>query len=133
MASYTFRNSLFDTAITHLIQGDELILRRGDGFEEYIPLEEIRSLRMRSGHSRSNGEWHECTVRTPHGKVRLRSQHRLGFRRFESRLGAYQRFVEALCNALTRHAPHVRFPRNSRPSCVRVTRSHAGRRGTAVA
>ena len=132
MASYTFRNSLFDTAITHLIQGDELILRRGDGFEEYTRLDEIRSMRMRSGYSKTDGEWHECTIRTSHGTIRLRSLHRLGFRRFESRLGAYQRFVQALQDAVTRHAPNVRTRRDSPPSPGRGTRRHSRHRDTSA-
>ena len=113
MTSYTFRDSLFDAATTHLIQGDELILRRGDGFEEYIRLGEVRSIRFRSGRMRAGGAWHECIVRTAHRKVRLRSLHRLGFRRFESRLRAYRQFVEVLHQALTPYAGDVRFVRGS--------------------
>ena len=113
MTSYTFRDSLFDTATTHLIQGDELILRQGDGFEEFIRLGEVRSVRLRSGRTQNGGAWHECTVRTAHRKVRLRSLHRVGFRRFESRLRAYQQFVEVLHQSLTPYAANVRFVRGS--------------------
>ena len=106
MTSYTFRDSLFGTATTHLIQGDELILRQGDGFEEFIRLTEVRSVRLRTRRTRAE-VWHECTVRTARRKVRLRSRHRVGFRRFESRLQEYQQFVQALHSALLPWAPHV--------------------------
>lgn len=113
MTSYTFRDSLFDTATTHLIRGDELILRRGDGFEEFIRLDEVRSVRFRTRRTRAGGTWRECIVRTAHRKVRLRSLHRLGFRRFESRLPAYARFVDALRRALLPFAATVRFVTNA--------------------
>lgn len=118
MPSYTFRDSLFDTATTHLIRGDELLLRRGDGFEEFIRLDEIRSVRFRAGRTRAGEAWRECTVRTAHRKVRLRSLHRLGFRRFESRLPAYSRFVDALRQALQPFAASVSFVRASQPDPI---------------
>jgi hypothetical protein len=113
MPSYTFRDSLFDAATTHVIRGDELLLRRGDGFEEFIRLEEVRSVRFRSGRTRSGEMWRECIVLTSHRKVRLRSRHRLGFRRFESRMPAYSRFVKALRQALLPFAANVRFVKAS--------------------
>ena len=78
MASYTFRIRCSTRQSHTLIQGDELILRRGDGFEEYIRLAEIRTVRIRSGRTKAGDEWHECTVRTTHGKVRLGSLHLVG-------------------------------------------------------
>lgn len=109
MPSYTFRNSIFDTTTTHLIQGEELILRRGDGFEEFIRLDEVRTVRFRTRRTRAGGMWRECIVRTAYRTVRLRSRHRLGFRRFESRMTAYARFVDALQRALLPFAANVRF------------------------
>ncbi len=132
MTSYTFRDSIFDTATTHLIQGDELILRRGDGFEEFIRLSEIRSVRLRSGRTGEDCAWQECIVRTAHCKIRLRSLHRVGFRRFESRLESYHPFVAALHQALLPFADNVRFVWGSRHAIADVMTSFVRRRGAAA-
>lgn len=128
MNSYTFRGSLLDTAITYVIRDDELVLRRGDGFEEFIRLSEVRSVRLRSGRTRIGCEWQECIVRTGHRSIRISSLHRIGFRRFESRDHAYRRFLGTLHRALLPYAENVRFVRGSNYLLTRALMSFACRR-----